>query len=322
MFYFMPKNVLPSSIYRTHAHGILIHLHDFEPVFLSLPSASSIYLLTALNDITGIGSHLVEHSSVVEFSDNDDMEPVVPQHDRNFSIFLPDQRTSFSVSDNWLVLFHSNGTIIWREDLCKVGHFIQFGQNLIGVTSISADLLLQLQAVAEWVLVHCNVVIPVTLDTPNADRFLLTINASHFFNIESSVAALHQAAVAFRKSKNCSSFNYGYDELKKCANSLPRNETFNATLFMNIFEPFAVSSKKFTVHNTSCPHWDSLPRAAVRSPSVAGVLDIWVSCMTYRRVLALSKSAIMSLSLVSDSACELQAFCVVFIFCYSFVALC
>ena len=292
---------------RTHDNGVLINLHDSGDVVLSVPSVSSIFLVTALQDITGTFIHRTDGSSNLDV--NSDGQPFELEHVENTSNINQEHQlgTSFSLSGNFLELYYGNGTLQWREDLCIIGHFFQFNQNLIGITSVSADLLLQLQAVAQWVLDHCGVVLPVTTDVPGDDRFLHVINATHFSDINSSVASLHQAAVAVRKSSNCSDFNFGYDELKKCANSLPQNETFNSTELLQIFEPFAIASKKFSVHSSHCVQWDTLLHAGMRSPSDGNLqVEMWVSSTKSRRVLALSKSAIFLLSAITDTSCKLQ----------------
>jgi hypothetical protein len=296
--------------YSAQDNGVLIHLHDSGHVILSVSSVSSIHLLTALQDITESFTHRTEWPNSLHISQNVNDEPFDPEHSKNTSNLHQEQQlgTSFSLSGNWLQLYFGNGTLQWQEDICKIGHFVQIEQNLIGITSISADLLLQLQAVAQWVLVHCGVVLPVTTDVPGDDRFLHVINASHFNDINTSAASLHQAAVSVQQSSNCSDFNYGYDELKKCANSLPRNEAFNSTQLLQIFEPLAISSKQFTFQSSHCVLWDTLPHAGMRLPSDGNLqVEMWVSSIKSRRVLALSKSAIMLLSATTDSSCGIQA---------------
>lgn len=264
-------------------------------------------MLTALQDITGTSSQRFQHP---DFIDNLDDESDLHGHVENSSTYLQERQpgSSFSVSGNWLELFYGNGTLQWREDLCKIGHFVQIERNLVGITDINADLLLQLQAVAEWVMIYCGVVIPVSSHVPGDERFLHVINASNFNDINSSVAALHHAAIVFRKSSKCSDFSYGFDEFKKCASSLSQNKTFNSTLLMQIFEPFVGSSpQNFAVYSSSCLSWENLPQSGLRSPSDGNVhVEMWVSCTKTRRVLALSKSAIMLLSAVAKSTCELQ----------------
>ncbi len=300
-----------NALLASHAHelnralenGVFIRLHTAEYFVVSVPSSSSVFLLTALHDIIG---NVTQHFEWPELADNhDDIEHFAEnassyrqEHQRNASL---------SVSGNRLELLHDNGTLQWSEDICKIGHFVQIEQNIVGITSVNVDLLLQLQAVAHWVLLHCNVVIPVTADDPGDQRFLRIVNASLFDNTESSVAALHRAAVAARRSVDCGESDYGYEALKNCANSLPLNDTFNSTLLLEIFEPFAASSKTFAVHSASCARWDGLPQAGMRPPTHAkSNIEMWVSCIKTRRVLAASKYAIMLLQAVTAHACELH----------------
>lgn len=265
------------------------------------------FLLTTLQDLTGISKHhFFEHS---QFTENIEHEhDAVEIIDENSNDHREQQSySSFSVVGHWIHQFHPNGTLQWRENICKIGHFVQVEKNLIGITSVSADLLLQLQAIAQWVLVHCDIVIPVSTDVPGDERFIHFINTSHVSDIGNSVLALHQAAVLSRKSLNCSEFDYSFQELKKCASSLPQNRTFNSSSLLETLQPFATSSMEYSVHSTTCVQWDLLPTASISSSSDAHFdVEMWISCSKTQRVLALSKSAIMLLSAVTHSSCELQ----------------
>ncbi len=299
------------ELHRSHDHGVFIQLLNSEHVVVSVSTASSLHLLTALQEITKNSTQQFEQP---DFSDNvDDVEPFSPTPPGNTSNGTQQQQHSalFSISGNELELRDVNGTLQWRENVCKIGHFFQIDESLVGITSIHSDLLLQLQSIAQWVLLHCEIVIPVAADPPGDERFLLVVNSSLFDVAGSSVAALHRAAVLSRTSSNCGDLDYGYDALKSCATSLPRNETFNSTLLLQTFEPFAMSSKTYSVHSSSCVQWDNLPPAGMRSPlDVKSDVEIWVSCITTRRVLALSKHAIMLLSAdaapVANDSCQLQ----------------
>jgi hypothetical protein len=291
---------------RTHENGLSVFLVDSSRISISVASASSVFLLTALQDIMGTSNRRVELDDV---ADNVEHESDSVDETDNFSIHREKQQleTLFSVSGSWLQLFHANGTLQWRENLCKIGHFVQIEQNLVGISSVSADLLLQLQAVAQWVLIHCDIVIPVSTDVPGDNRFIHYFNTSHLSDINSSVIALHWAAVHSRMSMNCVEFDYGFDELKKCANSLPQNRTFNSSSLLQIFQPFAISPSVFSVYSADCVEWDILPPAGMRSPfDVHFHVQMWVSCPNTRRVLALSKSAIMLLTAVANATCELK----------------
>jgi hypothetical protein len=290
---------------------VLIQLSNSEHVVVSVSTASSLHLLTALQEITINSTQQFEPPDLSE--NVDDVEPLPPSPAVNASNPTEHQQHGalFSISGNELELRDVNGSLQWRENVCKIGHFFQIDESLVGITSIHSDLLLQLQSIAQWVLLHCETVVPVAADPPGDERFLLVINSSLFDVAGTSVAALHHAAVLSRNSSNCGDLDYGYDALKNCANSLPRNETFNSTLFLQIFEPFAMSSKTYSVHTSRCAHWDNLPPAGVRSPlDVKSDVELWVSCIRTRRVLALSKHAIMLLSadapLVANDSCELQ----------------
>lgn len=299
------------DLHRSHDNGVFIQLRHSEHVVVSVSTASSLHLLTALQEITKNSTQQFEQPDV--FDNVDDVEPFSPTPPDNTSNGTQQQQHSalFSISSNELELRDVNGTLQWRENVCKIGHFSQIDESLVGITSLHSDLLLQLQSIAQWVLLHCDIVIPVAADPPGDERFLLVVNASLFDVAGSSVAALHRAAVLSRKSSNCDDLDYGYDALKNCANSLPQNETFNSTLLFQIFEPFALSSKTYSVHSSRCARRDNLPPAGLRSPSdVKSDVEIWVSSNTTRRVLALSKHAIMLLSAdaapVANDSCQLQ----------------
>ena len=290
---------------RLEEGGVSLRFVDAADTIVSVPSASSIFLFTALQDITGISK---QHFSQSEFTDNADTHSVALEQIHNSSGQQQEQQqhnASFAVSGGWLQFFHG-GTLQWREDICQVGHFVQLDRDLVGITSANSDLLAQLQAIAQWVLIQCGTVLPVSMEPLGSDRFLHVVNASQLTAVNFVVGAIHQAAVFGRKSLNCSDFNYGYDELKRCASSLPRKDLFNSSSLLELFQPFA-SSKEFAVHTTSCAQWDLLPPSGMRSnEDVHFEVEMWVACLKSRRVLALSKSAIMLLSAVTSSSCELK----------------